>query len=385
MFACAATLGACGTPAPVSDGGADGASPSSDASVGPEFERPFNAGITPMSNDPRTIQVIVSSEELGQQGFEYTATPQPDQIVFVDGWEVRFDAILTTFGGVRLDLPGMSPSDQSAVGASVARDGRRFAIDVHKAGPFRGAGEDSAIPLFAFQRTDAQGMLDPQVRYAFSFDVVPATGSATNVNLSPAQFPDYNEMIARGWTTLVSGTATYRGTAPAAGSPEASYPTAVRFRYGFGAPAQYINCANPDNGMEGAPGIAPRTTGAVRAQITFHMEHLFWLRLNVEDPPVHFDHFAARATMGPMGAVSTLDDLVGVAPTNLLDRMMRPIPDRGGQTMGYTPMGPRLTAQLNGASGIDDQRGFMAFSARSMAHMNADGLCFVRPTGPLRF
>ena len=307
--------------------------------------------------------------------------------MFVVGCELRFDAILTTFGGVRLDLPGMSPSDQSAVGASVARDERLFAIDVHKEGAFRGAGEDSAIPLFAFQRTASQAMLDPEVRYAFSFDVVPATGTATNVNLSPSQFADYNEMIARGWTTLVSGTATYRGVTPAAGSPEAAFPTSARFRYGFGAPAQYINCANPDNGMEGAPGVAPRTTGAVRAQITFHMEHLFWLRLNVEDPPTHFDHFAGRSTAGAMGgsAISTLEDLTGVAPTNLLDRMMRPIPDRGGQTMGYTPMGPRLTAQLNGASGIEDLRGFMAFSARSMAHLNADGLCFVRPSGPLRF
>jgi hypothetical protein len=161
----------------------------------------------------------------------------------------------------------------------------------------------------------------------------------------------------------------------------------VRFRYGFSAPASYINCANPENGMGDAAGIAPRTTGAARGQITLHMEHLFWLRLNVEDPAAHFDHLAARATPGAMGqpALSVLDDLAGVTANNIVDRMMRPVADRGDQTMGYTRLGERLTAELNGASGIDDLRGFMAFSARSMAHLNADGLCFVRPPGPIRF
>jgi hypothetical protein len=389
----AAAIGAC-APSPSRSDGGDSSAPTeasapSDASVGPEFERPFEPGITATSNDPRTIHVTVSSERLGQQGFDYTPTPSNEQIVFVDGWEVRFEQILVTLSNVRLNMPGNNPSDQTVIGAEVVSDPRAFALDAKKMGALAGAsgGAETAIPLFAFRTTSAGAALDPSVRYAFSFDVVRAQGNASNVNLSREQFADYNEMIAKGWTILLTGTATYRGRAPMAGTPEADYPTSVRFRHGFGAPARYFNCQNPDNGADGAPGVAPRTTGAARAQISMHMDHLFWLRLNVEDPPPRFDHFAARATAGAMGApaLSVLDDLMGVASTNIVDRMMRPVPDRGGQTTGYTPMGPRLVAESNGAPGLDDLRGFIAYSSRAMIHMNADGLCALRPSGPITY
>lgn len=386
---------ACGPMNPGADGGdaaqSDAATEASasDGGLAPGFATPIDPGITPTGNIPATINVTVSSEDLGQQGFDYTASPAMDQIVVVDGWELRFDSILTTLSNVRLNQPGTMPADQSAVGALVAQDPRSFAIDAHKPGAFTGAGggSETAIPLFAFRQTSAGTPLDTNTRYAFSYDITAASGDASNVNLSPAQFDDYREMIAKRWTILLTGTATYRGAPAMAGSVSADIPTSVRFRYGFGAPASYINCNNPDNGGEGSPGIAPRTTGSINGQITLHMDHFFWLRLNVEDPPPHYDLFAARATPGAMGmaALSTLDDLVGVAPTNLQDRMMRPIPDRGAQTMGYTPMGERLIAETNGASGLDDMRAFVAFSARSFAHFNADGLCFVRPNGPITF
>lgn len=389
-----ASLEAC-SPPPVTNDAGDAAtnneaSAPGDGGLGPGFDAPFDPGITAAGNTPNTINVTVSSEDLGQQGFDYTSMPAMDQIVIVDGWELRFDSILTTLSNVRLNQPGTMPADPSMVGAMVAQDPRSFAIDAHKMGSFTGAGggSETAIPLFAFRQTASGGALDPMVRYAFSYDIATATGSATNVNLSREQFADYQEMIAKRWTLLVTGTATYRGRAAMMGTASADYPTSVRFRYGFGAPASYINCNNPDNGgAEGSPGVAPRATGPARAQITLHMDHLFWLRLNVEDPPPHFDLFASRATAGAMGmpATSTLDDLMGVVPTNLVDRMMRPIPDRGDQTTGYTPMGTRLVAETNGASGLDDMRSFVAFSTRSFAHFNADGLCVVRPTGPIVF
>jgi len=388
------SLEACSPPPVTSDGGdaatSSDASTSNDGGLGPGFDTPFDPGITPTGNAPNTINVTVSSEDLGQQGFDYTPTPAMDQIVFVDGWELRFDSILTTISNVRLNQPGTMPADPSMVGALVAQEPRSFAIDAHKMGSFPGAGggSETAIPLFAFRHSATGAALDPMVRYAFSYDISAATGAATNVNLSREQFADYQEMIAKRWTLLVTGTATYRGRAPMMGTPSADYPTSVRFRYGFGAPASYINCNNPDNGgEEGSPGVAPRATGPARAQITLHMDHLFWLRLNVEDPPPHYDQFAARATAGAMGmpATSTLDDLMGVVPTNLVDRMMRPIPDRGEQTAGYMAMGMRLLAETNGSSGLDNMRAFVAFSTRAFAHFNADGLCFVRPTGPIVF
>lgn len=349
---------------------------------------PVAAAFTQMNTDARTIQVAVSSEGFGQRGFDYNATPAEGDIVFVDGWEVRFSRILVTVKNVRLNRPGTMPTVQTSVGALVAQNPRAYAVNVQKAGPLTGAGggEETAIPLFVFRSGDDGSALDPTVRYAISYDIVPATMSSTNVNLDGEDYTAYQTMINRGWTQLVEGTATYRGTAPAMGTAFASYPTTVRFSLGYGAAAEYLNCYNPDNGGKETPGVQPNAGRAVRAQLTFHMDHIFWESLGAEDPPLHFDPFAARAmTMGTMGVV-TMDDLMGVVPSNLRDRMMRQVPDRGGQTRGYTVRSPdALSYSTGGVQGVNDLRDFVVYSARASGHLNADGLCAVRPSGAFRF
>jgi hypothetical protein len=349
---------------------------------------PVAPAFTMAANDAKTIQVSISSEGFGQQGFSYAAMPPAGEPVFVDGWEVRFTRILVTVQNVRLNRPGNTPSDPASVGAAVVSNPRAYAVNVQKAGPVTGAGggEETAIPLFVF-RSDAQGAaLSTTTRYALSYDVVPATMASTNVNLDAADLAAYQTMVTRRWTQLIEGTATYRGMAPAMGSAFTTYPTTVRFNFGFGAPTAYVNCANPDNGAKDMPGVQPSATGRARAQLTFHMDHTFWDALGREDPPLHFDHLAARAmTMGTMGVV-TMDDLTGVVPTNLRDRMMRAVPDRGGQTMGYMARNPMaLSLDLGGTAGINDLRDFIAFSTRASAHLNADGLCAVRPSSPITF
>ena len=349
---------------------------------------PVQSAFTMATNAPRTVQVSISSEGFGQQGFAYAAMPPDGEPVFVDGWEVRFTRILVTVKNVRLNGPGTTPSDPAAVGGAVALNPRAYAVNVQKAGPVTGAGggEETAIPLFVFTAADSGAALDPTVRYAFSYDAVAATMAATNVNLDAGDVTAYQTMVTRGWTQLLEGTATYRGTAPAPGSAFAAFPTAVRFSFGFGAPSTYANCNNPDNGADGAPGVQPSANGRARAQITFHMDHAFWESLGREDPPLHFDPIAARAMgSGAMGVV-TLDDLMGVVPTNLRDRMSRAVADRGGQTMGYTARNAAaLSLDPGGTAGINDLRDFVAFSARASGHLNADGLCAVRPSGALRF
>lgn len=338
------------------------------------------AAFTRSTSEARTIQVSLSSEALGQQGFAYTSTPAEGDPVFVDGWSVVFSRILVTVGNVRLHRPGSTPTDPSSVGAVVAADARSFAVEAHAAGPLTGAGggEETAIPLMVFRAPDGGGSLETTVRYAFSYDVVPATARAVNVNLTADDATAYDEMIRRGWSTLVEGTATYAGAAPDATSPLREYPRAVPFRFGYGAPAQYVNCKNPDNGGEETPGVQPSASGAARAQITFHTDHFFWSALGVEDPPLHFDPMAARMQgAGPL----TLDDLATVPVTNLTDRMMRPVPDRGAQTRGYTPRGATLNYDTGGVSGVNDLRDFVVYSARAAGHLNADGLCFVRGAG----
>lgn len=396
-LALAAALVGCSDPAPAvtdsgladSGTGTDVVLPVGDAAVlPPSFSTPVAPAFTAASRDPRTIQVSISTEDLGQSGFDYTATPAGGAVVFVDGWELRFSRIIVSIGNVRLNQPGPTPTDQSSVGAAVAAVPGIFAVDAQKPGPLTGAGgaPETAIPLAVIRAPAAGGTLDPTVRYAFSYDAVIASATATNVNLDATGVTLYEQMVRRGWTQYVEGVATYRGTTT--GLPEvfSSYPTSVTFRLGWGAPAQYLNCNNPDNGGDDMPGVQPSASNAARAQITFHMDHLFWGALGVEDPPPHFDQFAARSQLVEGASVVTLDDLVGVVPTNLVDRMMRAVPDRGGQTMGYTPRNAAaLSLELGGTSGIRDLRDFATYSARAGGHLNADGLCFVRPSGAIRY
>nr|MBK7070433.1 hypothetical protein [Deltaproteobacteria bacterium] len=134
----------------MTDAGADVVIPSGDAAVlPPSFATPVAPAFTASTRDPRTIQVSVSSEDLGQLGFDYASMPEAGAIVFVDGWELRFSRILVTLGNIRINRPGASTSDQSSVGAAVASVPGSFAVDVQKPGPLTGAGgaPETAIPL----------------------------------------------------------------------------------------------------------------------------------------------------------------------------------------------------------------------------------------------
>ncbi|MDB4931912.1 MAG: hypothetical protein JWM10_4396 [Myxococcaceae bacterium] len=386
----AALLAGCGDdalPSPL-DAGVDVVVPSGDASLPPSFATPVAAAFGASTRDPRTIQVSLSSEDLGQLGFDYTAAPADGAIVFVDGWELRFERILVTVANLRINRPGASPSDPAAVGAPVAAVAGPFAVDAQKPGPLTGAGgaPETAIPLAVIRAPAGGGSLDATVRYAFSYDAVAANAGATNVNLDAGGVALYEQMLRRGWSHYVEGTATYRGVTTGLAPAFADYPSTVTFRLGWTAAAQYLNCNNPDNGGDDVPGVQPSATAAVRAQLTFHMDHLFWGSLGVEDPPPHFDQFAARSQLVMGASVVTLDDLAGVAPTNLVDRMMRPVPDRGGQTMGYAPRNANaLSFDLGGNAALRDLRDFVTFSARGNGHLNADGLCFVRPSGAIAY
>ena len=390
-FVTTGLLAGCGstavTDAGVTDAGAaDGAVVAGDAGLPTSFRTPAAAAFTNMTTAARTINVTVTGEGEARNGFDYAATPPMGERVFVDGWELRFRRVITTVSNVRLNRPGTTPSDQSMVGAAVYTSPRAFAINAAKTGAITSGDGETSIPLLVIPSADGGGALDPMVRYAFSFDLVGANAGATNVNLDEGDVTAYEEMLRKGWTWLFEGTATYRGTAPMAGSAAASFPTTIAFRFGFGADARYINCNNPDNGGDDLPGVAPNANNAVTAQITLHIDHLFWGALGAEDPPLRFDHIASRARgTGALGEV-TMDDLMGVVPTNLRDRMNRAVADRGGQTMGYTARDPNaLSFDLGGNTGLNDLRDFIAFSQRASGHLNSEGLCAVRPNGTFRY
>ena len=149
---------------------------------------PWAAGCASSESDPSSdragvIAVQVSGEELGTEGIPF---PQAGEVVVRDGWEVKFDHVLTTVGEVTLsENPDKSPSDASQTDELVARAEGPWAVDVRKPGTVAGAGgEGTATPLVELRNQNERGgkPFELDRRYAFGFSLVPATAPAAHVN-----------------------------------------------------------------------------------------------------------------------------------------------------------------------------------------------------------
>lgn len=369
------------------DGGVDG------ATCGASL-RPF---VSPGTTAPNGQVLVTASGEalaLGGYAFPPAAT---DSLAFVDGWEVKFTHLITTVDHVRLHAnPDVSPADQAQTGALVAQVDGPWAIDLHKGGPLVGAGgsDEQAVPLavLANQNRNGGAAFDTAVRYAFGFDAIAATTCAYDVNLDDEGRALYAEMVAKGWSVLYVGTATFKGTS--CSSPTTSYdfaklPKTVTFKLGFAAPTSYENCQNPDNpgspfaSEEAQRGLQVKSGTFVRAQVTFHAEHPFWESVE-HDTPMHFDMFAARK-LGAATADVTLDDLTGIDPTNVTDGSGTALPWRTcipsyvarSGTLAFDPTTVPVNPSAPADKAIRDLRDFVTYNASTEGHLNSDGLCAV--------
>jgi hypothetical protein len=349
----------------------------------------------PENPGPGAVLFTVSGEALARAGYGFPPAT-PDAVAFVDGWEVRFDRLLVTVGGISLSAnPDRSPGDPSQTEGQVASAAGPWAVDLHRGGPLTGkaGGGEQSVPI-----ASVEASLDPTQRYAFGYDVVPATLAAQNVNLDAAALAAYAQMIAKGCTVLYDGTATFRGMTCAPSSPVLDgLPPVVHFQLCFQAPTSYLNCQNPDNdpatpfeGEEHQRGIAIRANTFTIAQLTIHTDHPFW-ESTQHDAPAHFDPLAAharapgRTDAGP--AEVTLDDLTGVDFTSFTDASGAPLPARSCVT-SYTPAAGVLRFDANGVAhqppagdpsrGLRDYPDLMTYDLSTQGHLNSDGLCFVR-------
>lgn len=319
------------------------------------------------------IEVGITGEDEVRQGLTFNAMPQPDELVFVDGWTLRFDRWLTVVGGVRLNQPGRDPAQQQIVGDAVAA----------KSGPWVASlTRGDFIPITQIDRPDAGGGFDTKVRYAFSFDLVPATAGVMKLNLDASDEAALQEMIRRGYSTYAEVTATHPPYAVGDDPVFALYPTTVKFTLAWGGSVSYINCANPDNGTdEGANrGVQPRQDASRRAGIHMHIEHPFWDTLNTENPPLRFDAIAARARLqmvgGEMVGTVGMDDLEGSMVSRLLDLAGKPVPDRCA-VQGCQRKTGALFYDPMGATRVETLKSFLIYSSQAMAHLNGEGLCYV--------
>lgn len=332
------------------------------------------------------IEVIASGESLATEGFAFPPT-SPDEPYFVDGWAVRIERLLVAVGDITVSTdPDKSPSDQSQIGAPVARLDGTYVVDLAKGGDATGKEGEPAVRLGRIESQNLAGgaAFDEATKYAFSYATVVPTAASTFVNVA-ADDADVADMIARGHSVVLVGYADHEGTTctpdgdARLGAVLPNYK--YRFRFAFSVPRKATNCDNPDLGdgtEEGAPrGLFVKAGAPTVAQITMHADHAFW-SAREEDAPLRFDAFAAIAhekskttaaipqiTEADLRGVAFAPMSVGGAP--VANRTCDPASAPTTATLSYDPKGAPLA----------DLHDFVAERVSTMAHLNADGLCFI--------
>jgi hypothetical protein len=324
---------------------------------------------------PRAFWITASGEDLALNGYPFTngASKSADP-AFVDGWAVDYEHVIVTIGGLSLaENPDKNAGDPKDLGAQVAHDDRAFAVDLHLAG----SGNGGSTPIAAFDKKDDGSAFDGSTRYAFSYSLVAGTADAVVVNLDEEGKQLYQEAIERGFSTLVVGTATYKGPEPAADSAFAKLPKVVHFKLGLAIPARYTNCENPDFpavGGELTRGVQLKDSASTQVQVTYHTDHMFWDTLNVEGTPLHFDPVAASAN--DAGEV-TIDDLEKQDFLGFTLPDGTPLPARS-VVADYTTNDGQLAFSGGGESFTKNSyAAFFRYSATAAGHLNADGECAV--------
>ena len=301
------------------------------------------------------VRVTVSGEDYATLGFDFTpgsATANGDPPAFVEGWQVRFSHVIVTVGNVRLNAdPELDPKAYDKVGPVVESDPSAYAVDLVVGGSVvgkSGSPNEKTVAITTFPGKK----LDPKKAYAFSYDTVAASANAKLVNLDAGGKDLYAEAIAKGYAMLYVGMATYKAAPPAAGSVFAKMPSKVAFRLGFKNPTSYVNCRNTD--LKKVSGSYPRgirTTpeDTTTVQITFHTDHTFWNRVDVDGTPLFFDALAANAsTFGTSGdGLVTTEDLENVDIGDVRTRTGEVLPQRSA-VADHKTSGAQVTYDANG-------------------------------------
>jgi hypothetical protein len=337
------------------------------------------------------FSITVSGEDLASIGYGWSkdSLADGDPPAFVDGWEVHFDHVIVTVANLTLSRdPDQDEGNPRHVGGTVASAAGPWAVDAAIGGDVVGKSQspdEKTIQIAAFAKQDSGDAFDPESRYAFTYDLVAASQDATLTNLDAEGLVLYEEAQTKGYSTILAGTATYRGPEPEAGSVFAKIPTEVAFSLGLTNPSSYINCRNTDLspvGDEFPRGVQANATKATTVQITIHTDHGFWDTLNVEGTPLHFDPIAANAvgygTPGEPGRVS-IDELVGVDVTGFTTAEGEPLPWRSLVSDYDAPAG-QMRYDSNGTSfqKVNSFAAYLAYSAASGGHLNADGECEIK-------
>lgn len=266
-------------------------------------------------------RVRASGEGAAKSGYPYDR--QGVQIAFVDGWTLEFEKVLVSLSELEL-----------AAGEDRVASDRSWVVDLHLGDP-----ELEELADLAPQRWDS-----------FGFVIAPPTSASEPGDGVVAG--DVERMVEEGLGYLVAGSATHpdRGT--------------VSFEWGLPIAVRHRNCTN---GLDGTSGIVVRENSATEAEITVHMDHMFWDTLGTEKAQLRFDPIWG-ADADEDGQVTT-EELAAQRISALTDPMGEPLTDENGEPLVYDP----------GSLPLPDKNlyEFVLLSMASMAHLNGLGLCSV--------
>lgn len=361
---------------------------SADTGSGGIADVPF---VPPAAPGPGGLWVTVSGEDLALSGYEFGPSSQAggDPPAFVDGWALRFDHVIITVGSLRIERdPDRDEGNPLDLGPLVATAQGPWAVDVAIGGDVigkSGSPDERTVPIAAFSRQGDGQAFDDTERYAFSYDLVPSSAEARRVNLDAEGAALYAQAIDQGWSMILAGSAHYQGPAPDPGSVFAQMPAEVAFTLGLTNPARYVNCRNTDLqavGGEFPRGVQVSSSDTTTVQLTLHTDHAFWDTLNVEGTPLHFDPIAAQAsTYGSPATAGEvyIEDLAEVDVSAFATRDGAPLPWRS-LVPDYTAPPGQMSYDVNGTSLSvpNSLPAYLAYSAASGGHLNADGECEVR-------
>jgi hypothetical protein len=247
-----------------------------------------------------SVEVTVTGEEAATEGLPFSE--DGETIAFSDGdWTVTFERYVVA-------LRDITVGDASIAGP--------FVVDLSRA-----EGEPPAFSLGTLEDL-------PAGRATFGFAIDAADADATVFgDVTDDELAAMADAEASYW---VKGTAT-------------DGADTVSFDWLLGARTTNSDCTN---GVDDTQGVVVAEDATVEAEITVHIEHVFYDTLGVEGPGLVMDPMVALA--GEDGVVTT-DELAAadIDPT---------VYDRGSYD-------------------VDDMLGFITVSASSQAHLNGEGLC----------
>jgi hypothetical protein len=266
------------------------------------------------SSGAGSVRIAVSGEEASRTG--YPVGSGEDVIEFADGWTLEMRKVLVSFSDFQL---------RAADGDDAALDPDPVVADLHLGEP----------ELWSFEQVPARRWDRVGFRYA------PPTSSSRAAN--DVSDEDIERMIEGGYSLLVEAVAMK-------GDRE------IAIEYGFDMEVGHSRCVN---GLDDTDGLVVPTNATIDAQITVHLDHLFFDTYANDEADLRFDPMAAVA----MDATVTLDDLA--TQDNLSDLV-------GAE-------GDPLDVAYDPGSAFDpvpeDLRAYVKAAATTTGHFNGEGHC----------